>query len=346
MILHFTMMPETRVFACVILPVLLAALLCTPTSAGLTVAGAKYMGDIAPGDTYVHSIIVSTKPADAPMDILIDVMGFGQNTDRGYTSLPAALDTGPFTARPFITLDASSFTLKPGESKTVKATIAVPANTGAGGRYAMIYIHTKPGGGGGTMAIAAAIAVPVMVTIKGQPVTETGSVTDIKTLTKQDGRTAILTTFQHTGNHHFYNATNEVRVTDGQGREVAKVTLPPSAIAIMPGATVAFEAVTPAPLAPGTYTAESKVTLPPGTVLDTRTMTVEVAAGPSATVPPEPVGQVPAGTVAGAGTARGGTDIVSSPAAAATTYTPAPGPLVICTVLGALLIVQKFLKKN
>jgi hypothetical protein len=317
---------------------LVSLALCTPASAGLAVAGAKYMGEIAPGETYVHTITVSTKPTDAAMDIVIDVMGFGQGADRGYTTLPAVQDTGQYSARPFITLDASSFTLKPGESKTVKATIAVPKNAGAGGRYAMIYIHTKPGGGG-TTGVAAAIGVPVMATIKGQPVTETGSIADIKAVTRSDGKTAIVTTFRHTGNHHYYGATNAVTVTAAAGKEIATVTLDPSATAIIPGATVTFEAVTPTPLVPGTYTAESKVTLPSGTVLDTKKMPVEVAAAPA--------GEAPAGTASlatpgtGTGKGSGGADIVQGTVAAPganATYSPGPSPLIICGMLAAALL--------
>jgi hypothetical protein len=230
---------------------------------------------------------------------------------------------------------AKSFTLKPGESKTVKVTIAVPTTAGNGGRYAMIYIHNKPGGGG-TTGVAAAIAVPVMVTIKGQPVAETGSITDIKAVTKPDGRTAFVTTFRNTGNHHYYGATNAVTVTDGSGKQVASVTLDPSATAIIPGATVTFEAATTPPLAPGTYTTESKVTLPSGTVLDTKKMTVEVAAAPAAEAPAGSAAQSTA--YSGAGKSFGGADIVQGTGAAPgakATYSPGPSPLVICGVLAA-----------
>ena len=336
--MHSTMIFKNTVLPCIALLFLLAALLCTPASAGLAVAGAKYMGEIAPGETYVHSITVSTKPTDASMDIVMDVMGFGQGVDRGYTTLSAAQDTGQYSARPFITLDASSFTLKPGESKTVKATIAVPKTAGTGGRYAMIYIHNKPGGGG-TTGVAAAIAVPVMVTIKGQPVAETGSITDVKAVTKPDGRTAIVTTFRHTGNHHYYGATDTVTVTDTAGKQLASVTLNPSATAIIPGATVTFEAVTATPFAPGTYTAESKVTLPSGTMLDTKKMPVEVAAAPAREAPAGTASLATPGT--GTGKGSGGADIVQGTVAAPganATYSPGPSPLIICGMLAAALL--------
>ena len=299
------------------------------------------MGEIAPGETYNHTITIKTEPADDSVDIVIDVMGFGQGADWSYTGLPAGEDTGQYSAHPFITLDASTFTLKPGESKTVKVTIAVPNDVGAGGRYAMINIHTKPVGGG-MVSISSAFGVPVMVTIKGQPLIETGSILDIQAVTKQDGKTTIVTTFKNTGNHHYYGATNAVTVTDAAGKKAASVTLDPSLTAIIPGATVTFAALTPIPLTPGTYTAESKVTLPSGIVLNSTKMTVEVAAAPAGTTLATPAAPAPVKSAPSAGAGSGGVDIVrqdtSSQVKVKTTYSPGPSPLITCGVFAAVLL--------
>jgi hypothetical protein len=203
----------------------------------------------------------------------------------------------------------------------------------------MINIHTKPVGGG-MVSISSAIGVPVMVTIKGHPITETGSIADIKPVTKQDGKTAIVTTFKNTGNHHYYGATNAVTVTDAAGKKAASVILDPSLTAIIPGSMVTFEAVTPTPLAPGKYTAESKVTLPSGIVLNSTKMTVEVAATPAGTTLATPEALAPVKSAPSAGS--GGVDIVvqdtSSQAKVKTTYTPGPSPLITCGVFAAVLL--------
>ena len=336
--MHRHMKYRNKLLPCIALLVLLAALLCTPTSAGLTVSGGKYMGEIAPGETYVHMITVSTAPTDDPVDIVIDLMGFGQSADHSYTGLTAEEDTGQYSARPFITLDASTFTLNAGDSKTVKVIIAVPNDVGDGGRYAMINIHTKPVSGG-MVSISSAIGVPVMVTIKGQPIIETGSISEIKSVTKQDGKTAIVTTFKNTGNHHYYGATNSVTVNDAGGKQVAFVSLDPSLTAIIPQATVMFEAVTPTPLIAGTYSVDSKVILPNGTILDSKKMTVEVGSVPAGTLPIAPA-QVTSAPRSGLG--LGGVDVgvqgTNAPLGVKTTYSPGPSPLITCGVCAAVLL--------
>lgn len=336
--MHRHMKCRNKLLPCIALIILLAAFFCTPVLAGLSVAGGKYMGEIAPGEIYVHTLTVSTELTDDPVDIVIDVLGFGQGADLSYIGLPPGKDTGQYSARPFITLDTSTFTLKPGESRSVKATIAVPNNVGAGGRYALINIHTKPAGGG-LVSISSAIGAPMMVTIKGQPVTETGSITDIKTVTKQDGKTTIVTTFKNTGNHHYYGATNTVTVTDASGKQVTSVTLNPSLTAIIPEATVMFEAITPTPLQPGVYSVDSKVTLPNGTILDSKKMIVEVGSVPAGTIPIAPA-QVTSAPRSGLG--LGGVDegvqSANTPVGVKTTYSQGPSPLITCGVCAAVLL--------
>jgi hypothetical protein len=318
--------------------ILYTALLCIPANAGLTVSGGKYLGEIAPGTTYIHTITIKTDTTDTPIDVMVDLMGFGQGADLSYLEIPPAEDTGQYSARSFISIDPFSFTLKPGEAKMVKVKMAVPSDIGAGGRYAMINIHTNPVGTG-TVSIASAFGVPVMVTIKGQPIIETGSISEIKSVIKQDGKTAIVTTFKNTGNHHYYGATNSVTVTDANGKQLASVTLDPSLTAIIPEATVMFEAITPTPLQPGVYSVDSKVTLPNGTILDSKKMTVEVGSVPAGTLPIAPA-QVTSAPRSGLG--LGGVDegvqSVNTPVGVKTTYSPGPSPLITCGVCAAVLL--------
>jgi hypothetical protein len=345
--MHRHMKYRNNLLPCIALIILLAAFFCTPVRAGLSVAGGKYMGEIAPGETYVHTFTVSTEPTDDPVDIVIDVLGFGQGADLSYIGLPPGKDTGQYSARPFITIDTSTFTLKPGESRSVKATIAVPNNVGAGGRYALINIHNKPAGGG-LVSISSAIGAPMMVTIKGQPVIETGYIADIKAVLKQDGKTAIVTTFKNTGNHHYYGATNAVTITDASGKQVTSVTLDPSLTAIIPEATVLFEAVTPIPLQQGMYTAESKVTLPNGTLLDSKKMTVEVTSTSAQQTLIIPVTQRTPDSASSAGPNSDGVNIIgqnsSSQIMVKKTYSPGPSPLMTFGVF-AVVFLLKYRKK-
>lgn len=334
--MHAIIKYQNWIHSDVILIILLTSLLCTPVCAGLTVSGGKYMGEIAPGETIVQAITINSAPTDDPVDIWIDIMGFGQSPDRSYVGLPAQEDTGQFSARSFITIDTNAFTLNPGESKRVKATINVPKDVGSGGRYAMIYIHTKPAGTG-IVSIASAFGVPVMVTIKGQPFSETGSITDVKEVTQQDGKTAIVTTFKNTGNHHYYAATNVVTVTDASGIQAASITLEPSLTAIIPGALVTFEAVTSTPLQPGMYTVESKITLPNGTVFDSKRLVVEVT---STSAEQTLISPAPQGTLDSASSADHNSGRVnsSSQVVVEKTYSPGPSPLISCGVFAVAFL--------
>ena len=180
----------------------------------------------------------------------------------------------PYSARSFITLDNSTIHLKPGTKQSVTATINLPQNVGAGGRYAIIYIHSLPGAGS---SLSTAVVVPVFITVAGTTPTETGSILQVDTGTVTIGQPiTITTTFKNTGNYHYYAASNEVTMTDANGALVANASTTPMVYAIIPGNTVQFVTqpnVTN--LQAGTYTVDSKVLLN-GQVLDEKNTTFTV----------------------------------------------------------------------
>jgi hypothetical protein len=241
--------------------------LVIPVSAGLKVTGSKYMDDVILGDTTVHVMTVSSRPEDPRMEIIVEVSGFGQASDMGYTTLLPGQDTGAFTARPYITLDADSIVLNPGESKDIKATLHIPQDAGSGGRYALIYLHTKPVATG-QMGIVSAITVPVMITLKDTPLTETGRIDTVNVSRIETNKPAIVsTTFTHTGNHHFYGAVNEIFIKDSSGATIATITTDPEVHALIPGQTVVLRTPLGTTLVPGTYTVTSRI-LNEGILLD------------------------------------------------------------------------------
>jgi len=252
-------------------------ILCpAPVTASMTVVGSKYMGDISPGTTDTHIMTISSKPGDAPMDLSIAVMGFGETPGQNYISLPPADDTSPYSARNFITLDAQSFHLNPGESKTVKATIAIPKNVGDGGRYAMIQLKTGATGSGSTGYVTA-ISVPVMITIAKSAITQKGTITDVNVGDIVAGQPFhIVTALQNSGNHDYYSTKNTVTITDSAGNVIGTAGTEPSSSTIIPTYTVNFDVPFDKPLSLGTYTIKSQVSLGDGTVLDTKTIPFEM----------------------------------------------------------------------
>ena len=245
------------------------------TVSALSVSGAVYSGSIAAGGTDTHTMGISIGPDEEALDVSVEVMGLGQTLDRNFISLDPAKDLSPFSARAYITLDNSSIHLEPGTTRTVTATIKLPSDVGAGGRYATIYIHGLPGAG---KALTTAVIVPVLISVSGTSPILSGSITDVRVGEVTVGQPiAITTTFKNTGNSHYPNSVNTVTITDAHKNVLATSSTLASAFSIIPGNTVQY-VVTPGlqNLPAGTYTADSRVLLNSGTVLDEKTTTFTV----------------------------------------------------------------------
>lgn len=266
---------KSQTIKIVISALVILVLLSTATVSAISVSGAKYMGSIAPGGTDVHMITVGIKADDDPTDVTAEVRGFGQNLDKGYTNLDPKNDVSPYSARAIITLDNPTIHLEPGTTKNIKATIKLPQNSGAGGRYAIIYLYALPGKG---KSFTTAVQVPVFITVKGTTLTETGSITNLEMGDINIGQPIVVTTtLENTGNYHYYHTKNVVTLTDSNGITVANMTTTPSIDAIIPGSTVQFVVKPDVKNLPvGTYTADSKVLLENGKVLDEKTTTFSV----------------------------------------------------------------------
>ena len=254
----------------------LCLLLVLPAAvSAIGVTGSKYVGSIQPGGTDIHNMTVTIGANDNPTDVLVEVYGFGQNIGQGYAAVTQANDVSPYSARSFIKLSTSSFHLEPGAAQNVDATISVPANTGPGGRYALIYIHAKPSKGA---SFTTAVLVPVLITIAGTPPTVTGSITNLSVGEVTVGQPiTVTTTLKNTGNYHYYNTVNTITISDATGNLVGNFSTQPAIYAIIPGNTVHYT-ITPElqDLPAGTYTVDSKVLLESGTALDEKTTTFSV----------------------------------------------------------------------
>jgi hypothetical protein len=268
---------DTRVLSLMTIACITVLILFPLPASAIKVTGTKYIGSIAPGSSAVHTMIVSTNPDDSPMDLTVDVLGFGQLPQQGNTGLSADKDTSPYSARTFITVSPQTFHLDPGKSQEVKATIAVPRDVGDGGRYAMLTIRNAPLGNGTTL-IVTSIAVPLLVTITGSAISHTGTITDVSVSDVVPGQPIKITTsLKNTGNHH-YKVKNNVSVTDSLGVVVTTAGTDVSINSIMPTFTQNYIVNLDTPLPPGTYTASSKVSSDDGTVLDTKTTSFVVQA--------------------------------------------------------------------
>jgi P pilus assembly chaperone PapD len=269
--------PETHILSFITIGLLIFMMLCPLPAAGLKVVGSIYSGSLAPGSSAVHTITVSTKSDDSPMDLMVNVQGLGQTQQQSSIGLSPEKDTSPYSARTFITVSPTTFHLNPGESQVVKATITVPQNVGEGGRYALITIQNAPIGNG-TTAIVTAVSVPVIITIPGTTINKKGTISNVNVADIVPGQPVRITTsLKNTGNYHIVTK-NTVTITDSAGKVVAEGVSESSTRSIVPTSTVNYDLNIDKPLPAGTYTVTSKVSLDDGTVLDTKTTTFEVQA--------------------------------------------------------------------
>jgi hypothetical protein len=241
----------------------------------IKVGGSVYIGTIAPGSSAVHTMNISTSENERPMDLVVDVQGLGQSLQQGNTGLPPEKDTSPYSARTFITVSPQTFHLEPGASQEVTATITVPQNAGAGGRYAMITIHNAPVGTGSTV-IVTAISVPIAITLAGTASTMTGTITNVAVADVIPGQPIkITTTLKNTGNY-FYKVKTNVSVTDSAGKNVAEGGSLLSSRSIIPSFTQNYEVNLATPLPVGTYSITSTASRDDSTILDTKTIPFEI----------------------------------------------------------------------
>ena len=236
--------------------------------------------DVTPGETTTQKMTLSLGAEGQTMQIAVDVMGFGCSLSGAAQGLEPAQDTSPYSARGFITINKKSFQLKPGTSQDISATITIPKKVGAGGRFALIYVHQQtPAGGTGTGSVSS-FNIPVLLTIKGSTLTQTGKITGLSTGAVTSGQPiAITTDFQNTGNIYF-KIIGQVTVKDGNGQTVATLAIPLTPSSIIPGATreIITNFTATRTLAAGTYTVDCKVTLEDGTLLDESTGTFQITA--------------------------------------------------------------------
>jgi hypothetical protein len=270
-----TIFQRSFTMAILILALLILVLPGSAPVSAISVTGAKYMNNIPPGGSDILKMTVGIGADEDPTDVNIDVLGFGQTRDLVYSTISPVDDLSPYSARKFISLDTNNIHLEAGTQKDVTAKITLPKDVGAGGRYAIVYIHALPGKG---KSFTTAVNVPVLVTVSGSNPNEAGSITRLDIGNVTIGQPiSIITSFKNTGNYHYYHTVNTVTLTNANGNIITKNSTAPSVYAIIPGNTVEFK-VKPdlKDLPAGKYTVSSKIILESGRVLDEKTSTVEM----------------------------------------------------------------------
>ena len=321
--MHRQQHTQTRI-PLLILLLLIVGIAAIAPAAALKVDGARIALEVTPGQTTTSPIGVSIGMDETEGDFAIDVLGFGQSVADGtYNGLEASADISPYSARSFITIDKPTVHLKHGERADATATIRVPADAKDGGRYALILVHPATAASGQQTSFATAVAIPVLLTVKGGTIVQKGEITTIETSKADTGKPfSVTATVKNSGNYHYYGVVSNVTVNDGQEKTVATVKTTPMSRAIIPNNLVKISAQVSPGLPEGMYQVTVKMETQDGTVLDTETKALQV------------------------GNAKSGPVAESKVAGVRTTYAPGPGVLAVCIavslgIFGGIKIRQK-----
>ena len=196
-------MRKTAIIGVVVAICLAFGLTSTALAAGgLSVSGGKIDATVSPGSNSSYIIAVGNT-SDQPMDIGVEVEGYGVSLSNDFVVLAPAADTSPYTARGWLTVSPAGFHLDAGQYQNVIVTANVPAGTGEGGRYAIVMIQTIPSPGQ-QIATASAVAARVLLTVTGNSVDISSQVTGIAPISPTPQSSAgIYVTVANEGNYHY-----------------------------------------------------------------------------------------------------------------------------------------------
>jgi hypothetical protein len=247
------------------------------TSSAFSVDGAIFSEEVSPGQEIVHEMIVSAGEDELLPNMTAKIVGFAMTEDGANIELPPGDDSERFSARPFLSVEPTSFDLEPGERWTLNLTGIVPEDVGEGGRYALVTIKTAPKESeNASVMIITAIQVPILLTIKDSDLEMTGEISGL-VASMADGNVSVDLLLENTGNVH-YKPFVGANLLNEDDEVVASVVPAETRRSILPTGSrlVSMTLVPEAELEPGTYTVEATVALDDGTVLDTAETTIEV----------------------------------------------------------------------
>lgn len=263
-----------------ILIVLLTAILLLGTTlpaSGLKVSGVILQATAAPGDHANFKMDVSLGKNDTPMNLSLDTMDWMQSM-RGDNNA-VANNPGPYSAKDLLTVSPQSFHLEPNSSQSVAVEANIPADAKAGGRYAIVSIHSAPQKGPGKSMVSTQVAVNslVAITVSGPDTKKAGEISNLtvnKPISAKQQNLSLI--FNNTGNIHIKVLTEAV-LKDIDGKALANASIPVTSN-ILPGAArlIEFSLKPESGLTEGNYTIDATVSLDDGTLLSTKSAQFEI----------------------------------------------------------------------
>jgi hypothetical protein len=265
---------------------LLLALISPVLAGGLTVYGGRIETSVSPGNDYSYTRKVENT-SDAPMDIGVEVKGYGMSATQDFITLEPEQDKSPYTGRELLAVSTDSFHLEPGASQDITVTAKIPSAIGDGGKYAIIFIHTTAPKGE-MVATISAVAARVLLTIDGSNLIHDSEVTLLDM--KEAEPLQALVTVANKGNHHY---KPHLRGVLRKGDKVLASASIDADWPIIPGYIRQFKLnlVSNEPIPPDKYEVDIEVRDDSGNLVAKHTSSFEVkepyVPPPSSAAPPE-----------------------------------------------------------
>ena len=185
--------------------------------------------------------------------------------------LNADNDTGPYSARDYITLSDNKIKLIPEWDDEIDVDIEIPDDMGDGSRYAVIQFRIPVENETKGIARDWGILVPVLLTNSNSELIKTGMITEMSA-----GISNVTVLFNNSGNTHFKPIINTI-IKDSKDQVVEDITTT-TAISIIPGSSRLYliDLNSEDELKPGGYSLEVLAKLDDNTQLDSKKMEFEI----------------------------------------------------------------------
>jgi len=268
--------PKLRL-ATVLLAILLFTALASTVSS-LRVSGVILQAEPAPGDRVDLSMEVGLGQNDTPTNFSLEVMDWQQSL-QGDNNAVENYST-PYSAKNLLKVAPSSFYLESGDAQKVTVEVDIPKEAKAGGRYAIINVHSAQEGVTGDSVVSTHVAINALVALNvtGPGIQKSGEITNLSAEEPSSAnRQNVSLIFNNTGNIH-YKILTEMVLKDNEGRVLANATILPIS-SVLPGASRLLQlSLIPAErLLPGTYIVEAKVSLENERMLASRSAQLKVS---------------------------------------------------------------------
>lgn len=243
---------------------------------GTGISGAVFKTDAAPGQHIAHEIDIINSKDDNPTNFSAEVLGFGQGLDGSFLPLTADQDKSPYSARSFLRISPASFLLEPNQTQKIAVEGDIPSDVTDGGRYALIFIKSKPANVK-SVGVALAFDAPVLITVNGAKITKIGELTSLELNNPISAmQQNVSVTFKNTGNY-YYKVNIVASLKDKAGNILANTTAPiGDSLLPLNSKQLKLKLMPGSPLKADTYSINASASLDDGTILATKEVSFEV----------------------------------------------------------------------